>query len=177
MDSAGDVCDCGPGCATNLTALGPAANLSFQSNTDISWMQPIDTGGPALVFDALRSTNPADFSGATCIATNSSATLASDPAPVSAGTPFYYLVRSDGSCGGGNLGADSSETRRMAVSCPATGALPTCTEAMDASCPSSSQPCGATFTGGGGCIVAGLGNCYDTGVRAYEVTSATPLVG
>jgi len=172
-DSAGDACDCGPGCVTNLTTLGPATDFSFQSNSDLSWTQPVDTGGAPLLFDVVRSTNPADFSAAICIASDSSATLASDATPVSA--PFYYLVRSDGSCGGGNLGTDSDETRRVATSCPAATALPTCTETMDSSCPDGTQVCGATFTGGGGCFVAGLGNCYDTGLRSYEVTSATPL--
>jgi hypothetical protein len=175
-DGLGNLCDCGPGCTSNMVALGPVDALSFTSASDFSWTQPVETGGAVLVFDAVRSSDPSNFSSASCIATNSSATLASDAAtPLNPFDVFYYLVRAEGSCGGGNLGADSSEARRSAVSCPILPPLTSCTEAMDASCPDSSPSCGGTFTGGGSCFVAGLGACYDTGLRGYAVTNLSPV--
>ncbi len=39
------------------------------------------------------------------------------------------------------------------------------------SCPDTGTICGADFSGGSSCVVAGLGNCYDTGNAAYQVDS------
>ena len=49
-----------------------------------------------------------------------------------------------------------------------TEGLADCTINFDGSCPDASALCGALFTGGGGCVLAGLPFCYDTGSFAYE---------
>lgn len=56
-----------------------------------------------------------------------------------------------------------------------TAALPTCTIDFDTSCPNAGAVCGASFSGGGGCLVEGLTGCYSTGLFAYKVQAATPL--
>ncbi len=48
----------------------------------------------------------------------------------------------------------------------------TCTINFDNSCPTLNAECGATFSGGGGCLQVGLGFCYDTGLRAYQAQSS-----
>ena len=50
--------------------------------------------------------------------------------------------------------------------------LPECTMTFDdGMCPNAGEVCGATFTGGNGCIFAGLGLCYDTGLFGYELSA------
>jgi len=44
-----------------------------------------------------------------------------------------------------------------------------CTIDFDSSCPDVTTICNADFSGGSSCVVAGLGNCYDTGDRGYQV--------
>jgi hypothetical protein len=51
----------------------------------------------------------------------------------------------------------------------------TCTIDFDTTCPTTVAECGATFSGGQGCVVAGLANCYDTGTRAYRLNSPGTL--
>ena len=46
-----------------------------------------------------------------------------------------------------------------------------CTINFDDLCPDSVTECDASFSGGAGCIKAGLGNCYDSGKLAYQLTS------
>ena len=53
--------------------------------------------------------------------------------------------------------------------------LPECTITFDTTCPNAGAECGATFSGGTGCIFAGLGLCYDTGLKSYGVSSVSPL--
>ena len=45
----------------------------------------------------------------------------------------------------------------------------------DATCPDQTPVCGATFSGGGGCTIAGLLFCYDTGSFSYESTPGNPV--
>lgn len=53
--------------------------------------------------------------------------------------------------------------------------LPTCEIRFDSTCPDDAPECGADFSGSPGCRVAGLGNCYESGSRGYEVTTAEVL--
>ncbi len=53
--------------------------------------------------------------------------------------------------------------------------LPTCTIDFDGACPNAGAVCGASFGGGGGCLVEGLANCYSTGLFSYKVQAASPL--
>lgn len=48
-----------------------------------------------------------------------------------------------------------------------------CVINFDGTCPTAGPECGATFSGGDGCILAGIVNCYDTGSRAYRVNEAS----
>ncbi len=56
-----------------------------------------------------------------------------------------------------------------------SGFAQTCTINFDGVCPNSSSLCGATFSGGLGCVVAGLPFCYDTGSRAYRANGGNPV--
>jgi hypothetical protein len=54
--------------------------------------------------------------------------------------------------------------------------LPTCTETMDTTCPNVSPSCtGVTFTGGVGCFIEFLANCYSSGTQSFKVIQAAPL--
>jgi hypothetical protein len=57
------------------------------------------------------------------------------------------------------------------------GPLPTCAIEFEGAgdCPDTQELCGVTFTGGGGCIVAGLGFCYTSGLFGYEVPAGDVL--
>ena len=174
-DFAGDVCDCGPGCPNLVTQLGPSTDLVFTTSSDFNWVAPLDTGGAGLVFDVLRSTDPADFSSANCIGANTVATVGSDatlPANI-----FYYVTRAEGSCGGGNLGADSAEARRSGGSCPLGVPLPFCSDNFEnvALCPDVAPTCSANFLGGTSCQFIGLAFCYQSGLFSYGVSTAVPL--
>jgi hypothetical protein len=50
-----------------------------------------------------------------------------------------------------------------------------CTINFDDLCPDSVTECDASFSGGAGCIKAGLGNCYDSGKLAYRLVSLSPV--
>lgn len=50
-----------------------------------------------------------------------------------------------------------------------------CTINFDDLCPNSVTECDASFSGGAGCIKAGLGNCYDSGKLAYRLISLSPV--
>jgi cysteine-rich repeat protein len=51
--------------------------------------------------------------------------------------------------------------------------LPDCTVSFDTSCPNAAPVCGASFSGGAGCV--NTGSCAQTPPRAYEVYSGPPL--
>jgi hypothetical protein len=175
LDTAGNVCDCNPDEGGSPVLLGPTTDLVFSTKTSLDWVAPGDTGGGSLSFDLLRSPVSSNFEIATCVESNELNTTASDGGTPAAGGVFYYVLRADGSCGG-NLGGDESEARRAGSTCPVANAVPTCTEVMDSTCPNSSPSCtGVSFTGGVGCLIEFIGNCYDTGTRSYKVTQAAPL--
>ena len=50
-----------------------------------------------------------------------------------------------------------------------TAAAQDCSIKFDSTCPDATPECGATFSGGSSCIIAGLALCYDTGALAYQV--------
>ncbi len=59
--------------------------------------------------------------------------------------------------------------------CTTETTLPNCTTTFDATCPDQTPVCGATFSGGSGCEIAGLPFCYDTGSFSYESTPGNPV--
>lgn len=60
----------------------------------------------------------------------------------------------------------------------AVGQLPNCTINFDldvGTCPDVTPECGATFSGGDGCQVIGVANCYSTGAFSYQVAEGESL--
>ena len=57
----------------------------------------------------------------------------------------------------------------FAYQTPTYGQLADCTITFDGSCPTAAPQCGALFSGGVGCVVDFIGNCYDTGLFSYRV--------
>ena len=97
-------------------APGPAATLLLGGGmeTGFSWSAPADPGGSSVRYDLVRSPSNGDFSTASCVVSNASATSASDAAPPSG--IFYYLIRAKSSCGS-SLGQGSGAPERSAKSC------------------------------------------------------------
>jgi len=118
LDGVPDAQDCAPADNTAWAVPGEATSLVFnvQSNkTSMAWSAPGTAGGTIVYYDLVRSTIASDFAAPVCIATQVTATSASDAA--SPGGAFFYLVRSENACGG-NLGNRSSGTPRNAGACP-----------------------------------------------------------
>ena len=93
--------------------------------TTLSWSAPLDQGGTGtLVYDVIRSSNPADFGvSATCI--ESDVTLGALPPPtdsavLAVGGLSSYFVRAENACplGLGSLSTNSENVARTARSCP-----------------------------------------------------------
>jgi hypothetical protein len=171
-DLAGNVCDCTPQEDITTELIGAVDDLIFSSKSDLSWTVPVD--GTPFVFDLLRSSSP-DLTTVDCLESDESDQMAVDANTPAANQVFYYALRAQNACGG-NLGADSQESRRPGAACPSGSLLPLCAENMDATCPSTAPACtGVSFTGGTGCFREFLGNCYDTGLFSYKVVEAQPL--
>jgi hypothetical protein len=125
-DAFGDECDCADGdptawaLATDVTTL--SLLHSFDTGlTDLSWGVPADAGGSVpLVYDTLRSSDPADFVGAAvCVESDEADLAAVDGAAPGPGGVFYYLVRVDNGCPEpGSLGRDSAGVERSGIQCP-----------------------------------------------------------
>ncbi len=117
---AGD--DCDDANAQIWGTPGEARGLLFTDAQSFSWTPPASLGGLAVVYDALRTANPADFVGAaTCVESNDgSNTIAVDASLPAAGTAFFYLVRAENACpsGQGVLGTNSSGTAISGRNCP-----------------------------------------------------------
>jgi hypothetical protein len=125
-DAFGDDCDCADG---DPTAWAPATDVTTLALlhdfdlglTDLSWAVPADPGGSvALVYDTLRSPDPADFvAAAVCLETDQADLVAVDGAAPGAGGVFYYLVRVENGCPQpGSLGQDSDGVERSGIQCP-----------------------------------------------------------
>ena len=79
--------------------------------------QPDAAGSTFEVYDVVRSTDPSNFSGAACIETGDSDTLATDAALPLSGELYCYLVQPRNGCGA-TLGTNSSGNPRPTVTCP-----------------------------------------------------------
>jgi uncharacterized repeat protein (TIGR01451 family) len=118
QDGVPDASDCAPNNNAAWAIPGEATALVFPTvanKTAMQWNAPAAPGGTTVIYDLVRSTLAGNFSASTCVATNVTATSASDPA--SPGAAFFYLVRAENVCGG-NLGTSSSGSPRNAGSCP-----------------------------------------------------------
>jgi len=90
--------------------------------TQLQWT-PAAGGATAPVYDAIRSSNPADFAaGSTCIESDGQDTSATDGTSPGLQAVFFYQVRAENSCpsglGQGPLGKNSAGQERSGRLCP-----------------------------------------------------------
>lgn len=114
-----DGSDCAPSIPSAWSIPGEATVLLVGSGAGTSalrWSPPGDPGGTVVYYDVLRSVRAGDFTASSCVVVDLTATDASDPTVPPPGAAFYYLVRSENACGG-NLGASSDGTPRLAPGC------------------------------------------------------------
>jgi len=73
-----------------------------------------------IVYDLLRSPDPAGFGDALCLESDSPATSGLDAEEPSPGGSFFYLARGEFACpkGEGSLGLSSDGSERPGPSCP-----------------------------------------------------------
>ena len=115
-DTVCDSSDCNPtdGTVWNIPTEVVQLELAGIGPTSLTWNPPTTPGCMVPLYDVVRSTNPSDFSGATCVEADGSDTTASDP-DIPADT-FYYLIRVENACEQ-NMGTDSEGTPRTGISC------------------------------------------------------------
>ncbi|MDX1389415.1 MAG: hypothetical protein R3344_09520, partial [Acidobacteriota bacterium] len=114
-------CDCDDGDADVWGAPGEVRDLLLSKDdvlgSVLSWTPPTQLGGTSVVFETLRSDDPADFvDAAVCLSDPGS----DDVTPVP-GQIFAYLVRARSGCvltGVGTLGARSDGVEREGTDCP-----------------------------------------------------------
>jgi uncharacterized repeat protein (TIGR01451 family) len=115
-DGVSDASDCAPSNSSFWALPGEATGLLFPSGkTLVQWSIPSAPGGVTVEYDLLRAGAASNFLSPACVASNITATSASDP--TNPGTVFFYLVRSENVCGA-NLGIGSGGTPRSGGSCP-----------------------------------------------------------
>jgi hypothetical protein len=118
--------DCDDGNAEIWATPGEVTQLVLdrddQNRALLGWSAPASPGATAVVYETLRTPNPADFlDGAQCLQVfDASATTAVDAEIPSAGSLFGYLVRASNGCplGSGPLGHASDGSERPAAVCP-----------------------------------------------------------
>jgi hypothetical protein len=101
---------------------GEVLDLAFLDRSTVAWSEPLEPGGTTLLYDTLRSSDPADYeTGAMCVESDDGsdrvATDTAEPTPMSV---FHYLIRAQNACpnGEGPLGMDSNGESRTGRSCP-----------------------------------------------------------
>ena len=95
------------------------SHSSGTGQTTISWNASVPGGTLPAVYDALRSSDPADFQTATvCLESDDTDTSAVDSSSPGPGAVVFFLVRAQNACpGGGVLGTDSSGAPRPGIDC------------------------------------------------------------
>ncbi len=96
-------------------------DLLFLDDLTLGWAAPLDPGATSIFYDALRSADASDFvSAAVCIATDAPGMTATDPPMPDVGRSFFYLIRAENRCPGGQgpLGANSNGNLISGRSCP-----------------------------------------------------------
>ncbi len=115
-DGVSDASDCAPSNPSFWAVPGEAIGLLFPSGKILlQWSVPSAPGGVTVQYDLVRSGAASNFLSPACVASNITATSASDP--TNPGPVFYYLVRSENVCGA-NLGIGSGGTPRTGGACP-----------------------------------------------------------
>ncbi len=100
---------------------GEATGLLFTDGTTLVWAAPAQSGATTLLYDLIRSHDPADFvSASACVAADSPMPIATDTSLPAPARSFFYLVRAQNGCpsGEGPLGNRSDGSPRTARSCP-----------------------------------------------------------
>ncbi len=98
-----------------------ALNLSFIDGVTLAWSPPASPGAASVLYDVIRSVNPADFvSAASCTAADSPVASTTDAQTPALAGRFHYLVRAQNGCpsGVGPIGNASNGTPRIALDCP-----------------------------------------------------------
>lgn len=93
----------------------PDLMLNGSGTTNLTWSKPPNVGCTSPIYDVLRSTDPSDFSTATCIESNGTDLNATDTEIPS--NIYYYLIRVENACGS-NMGINSQGNPRTGKSCP-----------------------------------------------------------
>ncbi|UCH33674.1 MAG: hypothetical protein JSV65_14035, partial [Armatimonadota bacterium] len=101
---------------------GEVRDLVFLADKmTLSWTAPVEPGATTVVYDTIRSAEPADFiTSADCVESNDGAdTMATDPEVPLTNSLFAYLVRAENDCptSQGPLGTDSAGSDRQGRAC------------------------------------------------------------
>jgi hypothetical protein len=113
--------DCDDADASSWQTPSAVEGLLFSDSQWLTWGPPASPGGMSVVYDVIRSDNPADLVGnAICVASNTELLTAADVSDPPSNRAFFYLVRAESACpkGEGSLGSDSSGHLRIARNCP-----------------------------------------------------------
>jgi uncharacterized delta-60 repeat protein len=122
-DGNGNACDCNNGDPSVWSA--PAAGVALlkitkEATGNLTWTVPESHqwGSTAVTQDILRSTDPATFDSAACVATDLPGTTTgfTDTEEPQGSAAWYYLVRIENSCGS-KMGTDSQGTPRSGRAC------------------------------------------------------------
>jgi len=116
-----DGTDCNDSDPLDWATPSQARSIHFSDNSTLAWTAPAFPGAVGDLYDLIRSSSPADFvTAASCVATGTSSTTATDSTVPASGSAFYYLVRADDRCpsGLGPLGFSSSGTATAGRTCP-----------------------------------------------------------
>ena len=113
--------DCAPGNSDAWTIPSPAEDLlvgiGVTNKDGLTWQPPLSLGGAAVLYDLLRSSDLSDFSGAACVETAESDTVATDTTNPVPGEVFGYLIRVKNDCGE-TLGQSFGAAPRSGGTCP-----------------------------------------------------------
>ena len=93
--------------------------ISKSAEGNLTWQAPAQLGGTTIVYDVLRSGRGDDFSTsyAICVLSDVNTLATTEGWSPLVGRAYYYLVRSQNSCGS-NMGSDSAGVLRVGRTCP-----------------------------------------------------------
>ena len=116
-----DGTDCNDGDAGAWAIPSEVEAVLFPDDVTLTWAAPSRPGAIADLYDAIRSAIPSDFvTNAVCVASDTGPATATDGTTPPLGKAFYYLVRAQDACPGGQgpLGTRSDGTPITGRSCP-----------------------------------------------------------
>ena len=113
--------DCADSDGTVWSAPTEAQSLHWTDAVTLAWSAPVSPGTTQLLYDALRSIAPSNFtSSAICVASDQPNTSLTDLSIPSLQQVLHYLVRAQNGCpdGSGPLGTASNGELRTGLNCP-----------------------------------------------------------